>query len=457
MRKHFIYSIGGLLACSMMLASCLGNNDDDITYYDDTALTAFSLGTLKYNKRVNADSVASTTLDCSSYKFYIDQQKRLVYNTDSLPVGVDVSKTVATISSKNSGTIVLKSINSDSLSYWSSTDSVDFTQPRKVRIYNHNGEYREYTVSVNVHKQYGDTLTWSNMGTLNALTAYSGMRIYATADRLFLLTNAAGFTASRPSAANWSQMEQQLDASAYINSAVLNDTLYVLSGGRLLRTSDGQSWKSESTQIKRFLGASKTKLYAFDADGNIASSSDGATWTAEKYDASTAWLPANDISLCAQQLQTNEDSYRLLLCGNRDYAQGDSTAVVWGKIEEPSTMQTQAWSLFNWDVTNPYPLHALSNLQVVAYDGMFVALGSSTMTNGTNWGATGFYRSADNGITWQRDTTMALPSGFSSPKNFAITTDKDHYLWIADATTGIVWRGRINRLGWAEEQKAFTK
>ena len=426
-----------------MLASCLGKDDDEVTYYDDTAITAFSLGTLKYNKRVNADSVANTTLDCSGYKFYIDQQKRIIYNPDSLPVGVDVSKTVASVSVKNSASVVLKDNDSDSLSYWASSDSIDFTQPRILRVYNHNGEYREYTVSVNVHKQYGDTLAWSNVGMPDGLTASSGLRIYAASDRIFLLTNKGGFTAPRPAAANWSKMSQPFDAMAYANAAVLNDTLYVLSDGKLLRTADGEHWTSGSTNIKRLLGASKTRLYAFDANGMIASSTKGVDWTEESLNESTDWLPTNDISLCARPLKTNEDSYRLLLCGNRTYALGDTTAVVWGKIEEPSTAEAQGWSLFKWDVTNPYPLPAQYNLQVVAYDGMFVALGGT--------------RSADNGITWQRDTTMALPSGFAAFDNFALTADKDNYLWIADATTGIVWRGRINRLGWTEDQKAFTE
>ena len=458
MRNRFIY-IGCLLACSVMLASCLGKDDDEVTYYDDTAITAFSLGTLKYNKRVNADSVANTTLDCSGYKFYIDQQKRIIYNPDSLPVGVDVSKTVASVSVKNSASVVLKDNDSDSLSYWASSDSIDFTQPRILRVYNHNGEYREYTVSVNVHKQYGDTLAWSNVGMPDGLTASSGLRIYAASDRIFLLTNKGGFTAPRPAAANWSKMSQPFDAMAYANAAVLNDTLYVLSDGKLLRTADGEHWTSGSTNIKRLLGASKTRLYAFDANGMIASSTKGVDWTEESLSESTDWLPANDISLCARPLKTNEDSYRLLLCGNRTYTLGDTTAVVWGKIEEPSTTEAQGWSLFKWDVTNPYPLPAQYNLQVVAYDGMFVALGgtSTMMINSTSGSAKSFYRSADNGITWQRDTTMALPSGFAAFDNFALTADKDNYLWIADATTGIVWRGRINRLGWTEDQKAFTE
>ena len=316
MRNRFIY-IGCLLACSVMLASCLGKDDDEVTYYDDTAITAFSLGTLKYNKRVNADSVANTTLDCSGYKFYIDQQKRIIYNPDSLPVGVDVSKTVASVSVKNSASVVLKDNDSDSLSYWASSDSIDFTQPRILRVYNHNGEYREYTVSVNVHKQYGDTLAWSNVGMPDGLTASSGLRIYAASDRIFLLTNKGGFTAPRPAAANWSKMSQPFDAMAYANAAVLNDTLYVLSDGKLLRTADGEHWKSGSTNIKRLLGASKTRLYAFDANGMIASSTKGVDWTEESLNESTDWLPANDISICARPLHANADCYRLLLCGNR--------------------------------------------------------------------------------------------------------------------------------------------
>ena len=300
-----------------MLASCLGKDDDEVTYYDDTAITAFSLGTLKYNKRVNADSVANTTLDCSGYKFYIDQQKRIIYNPDSLPVGVDVSKTVASVSVKNSASVVLKDNDSDSLSYWASSDSIDFTQPRILRVYNHNGEYREYTVSVNVHKQYGDTLAWSNVGMPDGLTASSGLRIYAASDRIFLLTNKGGFTAPRPAAANWSKMSQPFDAMAYANAAVLNDTLYVLSDGKLLRTADGEHWKSGNTNIKRLLGASKTRLYAFDANGMIASSTKGVNWTEESLNESTDWLPANDISLCARPLKTNEASYRLPLCGDR--------------------------------------------------------------------------------------------------------------------------------------------
>lgn len=459
MRKYFIY-LCCLALCAVMFTSCLGDDDDNITYYDDTAITAFSLGTLKYNKRVNADSVTNTTLDCSSYKFYIDQQNRTIYNTDSLPVGVDVSKVICTITTKNSGTVILRDNDSDTLFYWSSSDSVDFTQPRLFRVYNYTGAYREYTVSVNVHQQYGDTLTWSNLATVSGLSANNNMRFYATSDYLFLLGKSVSYMASRNNAITWTQISQELDNLAYNNAAVLNDTLYVLSNGKLLTTYDGQSWNESETSISHLFGASSVKLYALDANGKIASSEDGSDWTEEDLDGDSTMMPVNDASLCYMQLPTNDDTYRLLLAGNRNYSLGDTTAVVWGKIEETNEgSDNQAWSFYKFDANNPYPLPALYDLQMINYDNSFMAMGgySTTQLNSGTQTAHGFYRSSDNGVTWQEDTTMTLPTGFTPFHPFALTADKDNYLWIADATTGTIWRGRINRLGWADEQKGFNK
>lgn len=455
MRKNFI-SFSCIVLCAVALASCLGNNDDDTTYYDDTAITSFSLGTLKYKKRVNADSVANTTLSCSGYKFYIDQQNRTIYNTDSLPVGVDASRAVCTIITKNAGTVILKDNDSDSLSYWSSTDSIDFTKPRKIRVYNNAGSYREYTVSVNVHKEYADTLSWTGMAPVAGLSANTGVRLYATSGHIFLLGNATAYVASRNGSPAWTQLSRRLGQEAYRNAAVRNDSLFVLSDGKLLATADGQAWSETPATISRLLGASTMRLYAVDNDGKIAYSSDGKSWTRDDMDAATSWMPASDLSFCTLQLPTNDDAYRLLLCGNRERTTGDTTAVVWGKIEETNPgAQSQPWSLFNTDATNHYSLPALANVQVVAYDNMFVALGGAALFG--RQATHGFYRSSDNGITWHEDITMALPKGFTPNGRFAIAADKDNYLWIADATTGNVWRGRINRLGWVEEQKGYYK
>ena len=139
----------------LALSSCLKSNDDEEqVYYHDTALTSFKLGTLKRILHTTSssgeDSTYSSTVLGAAYAFTIDQQKGLVYNVDSLPVGTDVSKVIFTASTKNSGSLVLnlrtKDGQRDSLKVYSTTDSIDFTNPVEFRVYNQSGTtYRKYS------------------------------------------------------------------------------------------------------------------------------------------------------------------------------------------------------------------------------------------------------------------------------------------------------------------------
>ena len=158
-----------LMLCSVMLlfASCLGSSDDERMSYDDAAIIAFSVKNVKRlmhtKSRKGTDSTYTATFAASDYRFYIDQINRVIYNPDSLPVGVDASKVVATISAKNAGTIGIKSATSDTIKYFNSADSLDFTKPRQVVVYNNSGTgMNTYTVHVNVHQQDGDTFNWSS-------------------------------------------------------------------------------------------------------------------------------------------------------------------------------------------------------------------------------------------------------------------------------------------------------
>ena len=157
------------IVSALLLTSCLSSNDEEVVYYEDTAVTAFSLGTLKITYHTTAsdgvtDSTYTSTLDCSSYKLYIDQLSQTIYTPDSLPVGIDPSAALATVTTKNSGTAVLNLYSksgADSLAYYSSNDSIDFTNPVRLRVYNMMGTaYREYTVHVNVHKESVDEFSW---------------------------------------------------------------------------------------------------------------------------------------------------------------------------------------------------------------------------------------------------------------------------------------------------------
>lgn len=167
MRKFFqIYSL--LLCLTMMtLTSCLGSsNEDSTTVYDDAVVTSFQLGTLnKYTHQTTAagtDTVYKSTVKGSSYSMSIDQVGHRIFNRDSLPVGTDVTKVVCTLATLRSGIPYFKSLVSDTLWLYSSTDSVDFSQPRILRVFSNNGAiFNDYTVTLNVHQQGDSSISWT--------------------------------------------------------------------------------------------------------------------------------------------------------------------------------------------------------------------------------------------------------------------------------------------------------
>ena len=71
-------------------------------------------------------------------------------------------------------------MTSESLKYFYSTDSTDFSVPRDFNVYSNSGvAYRKYTVRVNVHKENAEDFVWKKMTTDNALAGLVGMRAVA--------------------------------------------------------------------------------------------------------------------------------------------------------------------------------------------------------------------------------------------------------------------------------------
>ena len=163
MRKIFL-ACWVMLVAVFMLPSCLGS-DDDVEVYDDVAITSFSLGTL--NRYVTAtidgkDTTYKVSYAGSAYKMAIDQLGCRIFNNDSLPVGTDVKHVVCSLSVRNNALITIKSMTSDSLTVFSTTDSIDFSQPRTFRIFSTDGQhYRDYVVSVSARQVEAGTLLWT--------------------------------------------------------------------------------------------------------------------------------------------------------------------------------------------------------------------------------------------------------------------------------------------------------
>lgn len=163
MRKIF-QACWVMMVAVFMLPSCLGS-EDEVTVYDDVAITSFSLGTLNryVTKEINGkDTTYKVSYAGSAYKMAIDQIGYRIFNGEPLPVGTDVKHVICSISVRNNALITIKSMTSDSLYAYSSTDSIDFTQPRTFRIFSTDGlHYRDYVVSVSARQHEAGTLLWT--------------------------------------------------------------------------------------------------------------------------------------------------------------------------------------------------------------------------------------------------------------------------------------------------------
>lgn len=472
--KNFIVSLVVILSAIFSLSSCLGDSTE-YTYYDDCAITGFSLGTLNryYHKTKSdgTDSVYKRTLSCSSYTFYIDQEKREIWNKDSLPYGIDASKVICTISTKNNSVAYIKSMSSDSLKTYSSSDSIDFSTPRQVFVYNTNSNgYNVYTVRVNVHQEKGDTCTWSMVASSNAaIGKLKAMKAVANNGKVYVFgndgTESKLYTTDENDGVNWFEITTApaLDVDAYKNVLVKDGSFYVLSNGQILKSSDAINWTAiANSDIRQLVAASSFRLYALSANGTLVSSSDeGASWTEEELDDATTLLPYNNISFVTSPLSTNANADKVLLYGSRDeneYA-SDSTAVVWTKVDEYADgSRNHKWNYIEYTRENNHKAPRLTNMQLVNYDNEIIAIGGKPIGACKKSAFNCIYRSGDGGITWRNDSVMYMPDGVNSDTEvFGFVVDSSNSVWIICGGTGRTFKGRINRLAWKKEQEYFTE
>lgn len=385
MKRHYILPF--VVFCVLTLCtSCLKGNDAEVGYYNDTAISAFSLGTLNQYKHTTSskgeDSVYVETVTGSDYHFCIDQLHRRIYNPDSLPVGTDVAHVICSLSTYNNGIPFFESVTyPDSLTYYSSSDSIDFSQPRKVRVYAYSADaYSTYTVTINVHQQEGDDFSWT------AMTALSGQAQQAFADR------------------------------------------------------DKGREEALAAGMKQLIGHSTTELYALSLDNRLMVSADeGQTWTADRLDDDPSLLPTENIACVCYPYSTSAYTDYVLLIGSRD-----GECRTWHKIIDyaPTTTAVNQWA-FMEEVDNNLTrrLPSMVGLSLVRYDNKVLAFG----LNGQRLEV---YESKDSGLTWNESTAYALPDGLAASSPIDVVVDADYCLWIVQDATGQIWRGRLNRLGW---------
>ena len=314
-----------------MMTSCLKSDDtSEIIYNNDTAITAFSLTTV--NRYIHttsssgADSVYKKALS-TPVSFNIDQYNQTVYNTDSLLNDCDLKHVLISVSTKNSGVAVIKSLTSDTLTTILSTDSLDFTQPREVRVYAQDGKsYRAYKVTMNKHQVATDKILWEKM-----------------------------------------------PADSYPYDA------------------EEEKWDQivENAGLAQFIGAGTKEAYAYDMDGRLMVSKDeGATWNPDTLDASTTLLPRENIAFVSYPFEANEDTDYQLIAGV--VKEDDIVSVVWRKVAEYAEgSQPGKWCFVPVEVFNRYYLPSSSDLSLVWFHKKVLAISNSwilvSIDGGITW------------------------------------------------------------------------
>lgn len=451
-RKFFAFI--ALITATLSLSSCLSSDETTVEYTHDTAITAFSLGSLdRYTKtKAGKDTLLKANVTGSDYKFYIDQAQRLIYNVDSLPCGVRDTAILATISSKNSSPILLMDINKpDSVAaYYSSSDSINFSKPRFIRVYSSDySAYAEYKVTVNVHKELPYEFKWHELAQNNSqLAAFSDLKAVACGDYIYVFGKTAEGTKVLNSAINdggaWSSitMNVGLSSDAYQSAVALDGKLYISDAGKVYASADAETWTevSENADIKQLIGASSKYLYAYTAAGISVSKDKGVSWEQEKLDTDADYLPTQNISMNAAGVLSAKNVENVMLMGTRDKALNDTVATTWLRtVDYDVNAEAGQWNYLEIENNKSGKMPWLDQVITCAADTGFVALG-----NNGKW-----YKSQNAGLTWKQDKMVVLPAKFAAEGRFAFCRDNKHYYWII--RNGYVWRGRFNIDGWSKE------
>lgn len=465
MKIKFLPLIAVLFAATSIMTSCLDNDVEQITYTSETSITGFSLGTLHIDRvgkdKDGKDSAYVDTLDCSNYPFTIDQINRTITNKDSLPVGTHIDKVITSIT-YDAGMLGYKPKGSDHDTIWTSTDSIDFTDPVEFKVYAYSGvEGKPYKVTINVHKQEPDTISWKKFD--NSFSAGGSLSeqkaVYANGKVYVFGKNGNGTHIEYSNVANdnpssWIPVTINItDVDTYSATAWAGN-IYFLAGApkakqlyKLNVTTD--KIKPVGTEkFEMLIGGNdiKSELYVVkDGESGIYKES---PWTKDT-DPFTQFKAGQPFFSNTTTTSYNSNiTSTIALCNNPGTTANDTAALVFNRISSDNKWEKRIQNL---------PLPNLENVTMIYYDGKLYAFGGGYKEIKP---FSQFYCSTDNGLCWRPVTEcMAFPAEFSElytahSKNYscAVTpkleseTSRGNFIWIV-WEDGSICRGRINRLG----------
>ena len=452
-----------LLTLSLTTLSC-SNDDSTVTHDDYCYIKSVTLGTIKRTiekcdrgDRTNVISTTTVSFSGSTFPMTIDQRNNTIENRDSLPYGSQLSAVIATINF--SGSMVAyreKGSEAEWIAY-NSTDSLDLTIPLELYTVSNDGQSsRIYTLKVNVHKQEGDSLYWNLCESeVAGLTGMSDMKAFILNEKLMVLGQKTSdiFLSERSfteAQGTWEETATTgLPLTADLQTLCQQDgTLFLsTSDGRIFSSTDAKDWQQTGITYPAGLTLimKTAKFFYAISDGKLLRSADAGNWEEDELDTERVMLPASEIR--ALNTKQGNGNSRIVMLGQRE---GSDNAVVWNKMWNGTEKEEDAqWIYFPISPDNKIPCPRLQYLNLLPYDGKCIAFGGASMDE-SHKALDAMFVSQDYGITWRPDKELYLPvqlEGIEGPITSAV--DKNNFIWII--TNAQVWRGRLNRLGFAKQ------
>lgn len=404
--------VAGVMAASAFLSSCLGNDYGDIEYPSESSIKSFSVGTLHqtfYGKDSNGnDSVYVDTVSYADVPFTIDQINRRIYNKDSLPKEVDITRVVTSISADNA--VYYEKNGKDTI--WSSADSLDFTNniTLKVMAYSkiqNNFVFGEpYTVTLNVHKLNPDSLVWKHFGDKkfennSILTEqkaiYNNEEIYVfgkTANGEFKVNKASVTRGNITS--DWEEVAiNTTDVNIY-SATAFNGKIYYIANDELYTLENQGTKVGNLTGLTNILCVSNNNLMVYKkAENEIVSiDSEGNELSEEKSKFVSGYDLKERLSAISTPSLHNSSLWRTIVMTNDNdgTVETDTTANVFSYISSDTE-----W--VKYQPNNPTTCPNQENISMISYDGKLFAYGEKFDY---------FYSSTDNGLNWKKEEEYML-------------------------------------------------
>lgn len=450
------------IAC-LVMASCLNDsNSDDTVRSNNCAITTATLGNLRrtvYVKNSNGvDTSYQVSLAGGAYPMYIDQLRQEIYNPDSLPVNTHINKVLFSAITGDGTIGYTTPYGNDTL--FNAKDTIDCSSPVMFTCYSSDGsQQKTYRLTVNVHKMASEAFTWAKAGeAADIFAGVSEQKAFAIDSGIVVIgkkdDNAWWARCATGDPASWeSETLTGLSGLDVAGIQMMGHSLYATTDEGVIMSADGRTWANvgATTRPDHLVGAGKSELYGF-RNGQIMSSTDGITWERDSADSDIALFPASATACAWTQMSFNENFSYVLIGGRIINDDGGYTPVVWKKTIDSRGSNTEPWTLYAQDEgsRNTYPSN--SGTVMFNYDNKVYALcqDGDTLSN--------FYFSTDAGRNWieQSATTYLHPKALRA-ESFSAVADKDDNIWIILAPSGIVWRGKLNRLSFEGHQTVFTK